>query len=630
MRRISKAGGLLAAAATMLAGLTAPGCSGEPRFEDRQLFVHAPKSCPLFADTAFSYVYGGGDFDPPEDAPPVAQVYWRDVGALLPGLPPQTRTVLVDVSQQGGPQNWRGFAKVPASGPIDVLVWGTTEACWLSQNVDLRKGSTLGVFGRHFMVVGGVSPDGTQSPATYVGDLTTGIVERLALGMAARRSGPTVTAFRERADQDPSPALVAGGEDPEGARALATAEIYEPDPSARGAVGDFNRLVIPLSRPRTHHAAVVLATGETLLVGGRNETGVLRSTELVDPVKRAARTERLADLDFPREYPTVLRLASGEILVAGGTDAAGKPVPYLEWLAPDGSKGLKRAQPLVAGRERAFVALDGGGALAVVVPEQPDPKFPTVWVISADGVPEQALPIDPSELGSVRLFAGTDGAPVLWTGKRWMRWQPWFSAFQTIPEAPPDGPTNTDPSYDANASGDSGLALWLANRGGAGLYVTGFRFATKTAFDIAPKRPALLVQGPLGLAPDRVTVGEASAVAWTDHGLELREAATAFVADLTFGDFDVELEVTGVPPIFVLRPETGRELEIGGADCAGAQAARKLLVRRRGRTLRYAADDAEPRACPATLPGDVRVSLGLRGAQGPTASAGRNLRITRR
>ncbi len=625
---------MAALAGLVVLGAAGVSCSGESRFEDRALYVWAPKSCPVFEESAFSYVYGGGDFDPPADAPPVAQVFWRDVGSVLPGLPPQTRTLLVDVSQRGQTQNWRGIARVPSTGDVNVLVWGTSEACWLSRNVELRKGSTLGVFGRHFMVVGGVSPDGTQSPATYVGDLTTGIVERLSLGMAARRSEASVTAFRTRGDEDPSPALVAGGEDPEGQRALATAEVYVPAVSARGAIGDFDRQMIALSKPRTRHGAVVLATGETLLVGGRNETGVLRSTELVDPGKRVARTERLGDLDFARERPTVLRLASGEILVAGGSDAQGKPVPFLEWLAPDGSKGTKRAQPLVAGRERAFVPLEGGGALAVIVPELPDPKFPTVWVISSAGVPEQAaLPIDPAELGAVRLFPGAEGAPLLWTGKRWLRWQPWFSAFQPVADAPGEGPTNEDTAYDAIASGDSGLALWLGNRAGAGLFVTGFRFATRTPFDLVPKQPPLLVQGPLGLAPDRVVGGTTSAIAWTaERGLELFPGASAFVADLTFADFEAEIDVTGGAPVVVLRPELGEELEVGGADCAGAQlASRRLVVRRRGTSVRYVADDAEARICPTELlPEAGRVAIGLRGGQGSAVSSGRNLRIVRR
>jgi hypothetical protein len=81
-----------------------------------------------------------------------------------------------------------------------------------------------------------------------------------------------------------------------------------------------------------------------------------------------------------------------------------------------------------------------------------------------------------------------------------------------------------------------------------------------------------------------------------------------------------------------LRPEGGRELEVGGAACAGAQIARrKLVVRRRGKTVRYEADDGEARTCTAELASaSVRVTLGLRGAPVDETSAARNLRISRR
>jgi len=41
-------------------------------------------------------------------------------------------------------------------------------------------------------------------------------------------------------------------------------------------------------------------------------------------------------------------------------------------------------------------------------------------------------------------------------------------------------------------------------------------------------------------------------------------------------------------------------------------------------------DGAPDRACPVELEPNVRVSLGLRGAQGVGVSAARNLRVTRR
>ncbi len=58
---------------------------------------------------------------------------------------------------------------------------------------------------------------------------------------------------------------------------------------------------------------------------------VLASLEAIDPVAQRARTGGLALLAVPRADPVVLRLASGEILVAGGVDATGLPVSTLEW-----------------------------------------------------------------------------------------------------------------------------------------------------------------------------------------------------------------------------------------------------------------------------------------------------------
>ena len=118
----------------------------------------------------------------------------------------------------------------------------------------------------------------------------------------------------------------------------------------------------------------------------------------------------------------------------------------LEWFSADAKAHTKRSQPLVAGDERAFVPLEGGGVLAVVRPSTGVTDFKTVCVISADGVIEPALPIDPATLDTVRLFPGSGGAPVLWTGRRWLRWQPWFGAFQPIADAPAEL-TNSQARY---------------------------------------------------------------------------------------------------------------------------------------------------------------------------------------
>jgi hypothetical protein len=372
---------------------------------------------------------------------------------------------------------------------------------------------------------------------------------------------------------------------------------------------------------------VVLTSGETLLVGGLGRSGNPMSLlEIVDPLTRRSRTNGLGLLAVPRSQPQVLRLASGEILVAGGFDRTGTPVPTLEWFSPDGTPSTKRRVDLVSGRDRAFVPLEAGGALAVVAPEGEPDQFGTVWVLTPDGSLEPGVPLDPRDLKVVRLYPGADGAPVLFTGERWMRWQPWLSAFERIADAPERGP-----SLDAVASGDSGLALWLDDQGTAGMYVVGYRFATRTRF--AAVSAPLLVTGPGGLAPDRPAGSPGSSIRWAPEvGLELGPGASAFLTDLTFADFEVDLEISSAAPYLVLRQEDGRELEVGGAPCAIAQAAvERLQVQRVGRRVRVRVDDGELRLCPAELDrADMRVSLGLRGAQGSLVSGARALRVSRR
>jgi hypothetical protein len=80
----------------------------------------------------------------------------------------------------------------------------------------------------------------------------------------------------------------------------------------------------------------------------------------------------------------------------------------------------------------------------------------------------------------------------------------------------------------------------------------------------------------------------------------------------------------------VVRDDRGAELEVGGASCGfGQSAMRSLHVVRKGARIDVTADGGAARTCPKPLADGVRVSLGVRGAQGSVASAARNLRIAR-
>ena len=599
-------------------------CTKDPQIEERPIVVYSPRSCPVSQDQAFGVLYASGDYEPADDRPAARSLFLREVGIRIEEFPQSTRSVVVDVSQPGRDVDWRGLRdSIPAKGPINVLVWPGGESCRLSRNVERRNDAALGLFGDQILVAGGTLSDSNQVPRTFVGDLSTGIVERLELGLNVRRNRPTITTFTRPGDPVQA-ALVAGGSDDRG-DALSTAEFYVANPEAKGELGDFSDRRINLSEPRELHGAVVLATGETLLVGGQGPRGPLRSMEIVDPRTDRARIDGVALLAVPRKRPTVLRLASGEILVAGGLDQNDQPVPTLEWFSPDASRPTKRAVDLVTGKDRAFVPLAAGGALAVIIPQVPTSDFKTVWVISAEGSLEPGVAIDPASLTAVRLFGGAESAPALWTGSRWLRWQPWFGAFEPIADAPTTGPMT-----DAIVNGDSGLALWLDDQGEAGMYVTGYRFATRSKYGAVPK--PLLIDGPGQLAPDRLSGISGSSIRFErERGLIMGPGASAFLTDVSFADFALDLDVTAGPPSIVLREDTGKELEIGGAGCGFTQAAKRhIAVRRAGATVFVRSDEGEERTCPTTVTETARISIGVRGGAGTGLSGARNLVVVRR
>lgn len=601
--------------AAALIGLFAS-CNRDPEIVARPIVVHSPRSCPVPDDPAgkgpYSVIYAGGDFDDP----PQSSQYLREVGRELSALPASTRSLVVDVSANDF--NWRGVGEVPAEGTTNVLLWRGEVDCALTGNVEPRTDMAFAVFGHRFMVVGGRAEGSAAPPVphTFVGDLTTGVVESLPYGLKTSRLRPTVTAFGDGA-------LVAGGSVP-GSTAdtpLGTAEIYS------ASLGDFEPATIGLAQERMDHGAVELGTGETLLVGGKDRNGLLRTMEIVDPVTRRARTAGLAELAVARTSPIVRRLASGEILVAGGFDAKGAAVPTLEWFSRDASQPTKRRVDLVTGKERAFVPLEAGGALAVIRPDTPAADFQTVWIISADGTLEPATPIDPATLESVRLFRGGDGAPILWTGRRWLKWAPWAGAFVALDRAPAGGP-----ELEAIDNGDPGLALWVTKQSDVAYAVTGFRFAAHTPFEAV--RSPLLEVGPLSLAPDRLVSGGggagSSTIRFDERGVVLEPGASVFVTNVSFADFTLDVDITGAAPIVVVRDARGEELEVGGATCGfGQSATRTLHVVRRGPHVEVSADGAATRPCPTALAEGLRVSLGIRGAEGAGVSAARNLRIAR-
>ncbi len=166
--------------------------------------------------------------------------------------------------------------------------------------------------------------------------------------------------------------LLTGGQGP-GGRILSTAEIYDPESGRIVPTGS-------MKVARVKHAAVLLADGKVLVVGGSDRHGYagrLASTEIYDPVEGtfsrgprmregrhkirdavvvldsgavlvaggAPRPEILGpsrrrfvalegEIDGPRMFATATLLPGGEVLVAGGYDAGTRPTADAWLVAP--------------------------------------------------------------------------------------------------------------------------------------------------------------------------------------------------------------------------------------------------------------------------------------------------------
>jgi hypothetical protein len=322
----------------------------------------------------------------------------------------------------------------------------------------------------------------------------------------------------------------------------------------------------------------------------------------------------------------VLRLASGEILVAGGLDASGNPVPDIEWFNPDASPEMHPPQtpPLNQGAGSAFIALEAGGALAVLTQPTPAPMMPipNVYVIDPTGALDPGTSI-PGTLTDPVLFGGAQGAPVLWTGDRWLQWQPYAGMFGTVDVlddvlATVDAPTS---------SPDPGLAMWLdANA----MQLTLLRFDTRNPYSSLPG--PLLVSGTQETAPDRLG---AFPFDIDQGGLTLQPGTPGeaiFVTDRSYADVEVQLTAqTGAPALVVLRDDQGHELDVPGDTCNGTWPAgvpSTLTVERHGTTVTWSVSGSPSTPCTVPFASGARLSVGVR-AGATAAGVVTNLIATR-
>jgi hypothetical protein len=588
-------------------------CNDDPA--PRTVFVHVPAACAPDTVEAFGVFYAFGDFEATVEAPAEERTRLRDKGELE-RLPIGTRLLVADVSTLTDARTYRGIAAADTGADAHILLWPELlegrPACALSGDLGARVDGGLGRVGRQSLLfTGGRSADGSNVPRSYVADLARGRIRQLPIGLASRRLNPTVTRFSPAAGPtflygfvEPSEGfgLVAGGADPESNLPQGTAEIYSE------ASGDFLAERIQLGVARADHAAVVLVNGETLLIGGRDANGALRSLEAVSPVTRRVRSS-VGTLERARRNPIAMRLLSGRVLVLGGVDDAGAPVPDLELFEPDGARSAgQRAIRFPPARHQAAVPLLGGGALVVQASE--DPSRNNVWRISADGIPDAAGVIETAPDEAPFLFPANDDRNALYAKGAWYIHNPWAAANADV-FLPLSGPPRGGPAAGSHTAdlGDPGLVAWTDDQA----KLRALRFSTQSPYHRT--RGELLTVDTRGFVPDRLP--QVDGFRFDEaKGLALREGETTALAGQTFASFT--LQFSGAP-LVVLRDEFGNEFSVGlaGGDTQGAASCLfafgdRSRIARSGQAL---AVESGPGRAACTLPfaPSARLSIAFRG-----------------
>ncbi len=523
-----------------------------------------------------------GDFDA---SPLTAEVFGASDSGRELAFPPLTRAV--EARLDSGTRHWWGVAEAGQHG-VELPLWPSGSACPLYpvQSPSAYPGPVAGeALGwspdRHTLLLAGELSTSSSSAQAVSIDLQSGQASPVPDGMLQGRAYATITPF----GQD---LLVAGGLDTQ-----ATHDLAQAPPLGSALVydttrGRFDRAApIALSHARAHHAALVLPSGETLLVGGRGSAGeALVALEAISPADRTARVTGLATPTVGRIDPSALRLDDGRILIGGGVDSSGKPIGLLEWLSADAASEYFTPAQLPPRFDRAFVAMPGGGALAVGGCEDRAPNAGEdcsacdrgcppaggwdAWWITPEGVPEQ-LPELPIAAPHPVLVPAENGAPWLWSAKAqsWLRFDPWQARFVVDADSPPPGPA---PGLPAPIAVDPGAFVWLS-RSGQQTTLQGFRHGTRGrfAFDLLP----LLVGAPPAgsfpdspawhLAPDRSPVSTDAQVRFDPaQGLLLDgDYATALLTDTSYASLRLEMKLGGGSPPRVLLGDQ----EVGGSAC---------------------------------------------------------------
>jgi hypothetical protein len=557
-----------------------------------------------------------GDFTASNDS---AELLLLEPAAAVPlRFPAATRAL--EARFESSQPRFIGYGERVAEDSYDVLLWPEQISCSVFRPSGAQGypgkhgGQALGYIPERGSVIAAGGNDALLADA-IVGALsfrvTDGALASYDTSQSAvlkeARAFATATSFDGRL-------LVAGGQNPvygvpeadlEPSR---TAELFD------AQVGGFVGAPIELRNNRTRHAAVALRDGTTLLVGGRSKLGpsntAQRLTEVVSPA--SLRAELRATIEG-RIDPVALLLSDGRVFVGGGVDVDGAPVlPAAEWLSEDAKRNLGDTGQLLPARVgRAFVALPGGGVLAVGGVAEGSSGDDAFW-IDPNGA------IEPISLGSIRaespiLLPGSDGRPWLIAAEadaldvpRLYRFDPWAKLFE-----PADVPAELRlprPGFPQPIAIDPDAFVWLDDdANGEHGELVGLRLGTRNRYaqDVAlvlssdpldPGRPMHLAPASPLDASEVYDGGQLHLAPNDDGGL----GVTVWVTDTDYADvsISVHLGADSALPVLVLG-----DTPLGGSSCpwpagpARDEAALRPSVLRQGEIaqLRYQGESRECR-----------------------------------
>lgn len=556
-----------------------------------ELRLHTLAGCDLPADLSHGdlELSALGDFAASNAS---AEVIPLSRGATPLEFPITTRAVEAKVSVAA--QSFTGYAERQGDGGVDLLLWPELGSCAIFRPDGAlgypgrAGGQALGYLEERGLFVAAGGNDALVSDAivgaltfdTARGGVTT--LDTSQPGVLRRaRAFATSTRFGQRL-------LIAGGETPVfgvpdvDIEPLASAEVFDP------VRGGFTGELIELNSSRTHHAALTLPDGRTLLLGGRSKSGntsiAQYQLETLDPTSSRA---SIAGSITARIDPRALPLSDGRIFVGGGVDIDGRPVePAGEWLNARLEPDETSLPAEVAARfDRAFAALPGAGVLAVGGCEAREPVDETeadackrscrrgcpprggydgFW-IDARG---RATPVLLDDIAAPQpiLLAGSDGSPWLVAASRsqpgvakLFRFNAWTRSFTPVPL--PSETTLPRPGFPQPLRLGADLFVWVDDADGRGR-VLGLELGTRSRYaedlSLVVSSDPLDPARPLHLAPDRAPPADAY-----DGTLRLSGDLGVQVTDTDYADMTVKVYAEGTAlPLIVLG-----DSELGGDRC---------------------------------------------------------------